>query len=195
MSGVGAALSRATRLLERRGIPYAISGSLAAAYHGYVRATEDVDLQVAIEELSELEDAAEDLGPEVRVVDVRTWRFPGDVDVELYPVEDELDEHAMANRVEGTLPGADEGEDEGEDEGDAPAKADPGRIGWFVPLEALLVLKVREHVRHGHGLRHLADVQQLLARSHDRLDVETLEALLGLDPAWEAAWEEHVEER
>jgi hypothetical protein len=191
MSGVGAALSRATRLLERRGIPYAISGSLAAAYHGYVRATEDVDLQVAIEELSELEDAAEDLGPEVRVVDVRTWRFPGDVDVELYPVEDELDEHAMANRVKGTLPGA----DEGEDEGDAPAKADPGRIGWFVPLEALLVLKVREHVRHGHGLKHLADVQQLLARGHDRLDVETLEALLGLDPAWEAAWEEHVEER
>jgi len=191
MSGVGAALSRATRLLERRGIPYAISGSLAAAYHGYVRATEDVDLQVAIEELSELEDAAEDLGPEVRCIDVRTWRFPGDVDVELYPVEDELDEHAMANRVEGTLPGA----DEGEDEGDAPAKADPGRIGWFVPLEALLVLKVREHVRHGHGLKLLDDVQQLLARSHDRLDVETLEALLGLDPAWEAAWEEHVEER
>jgi hypothetical protein len=62
-----------------------------------------------------------------------------------------------------------------------------------VPLEALLVLKVREHVRHGHGLKHIADVQALLARNHDKLDLDELERLLDLDARWRKAWEEWVE--
>lgn len=175
MSRVQDALEVAIETLQAAGIEHAISGSLAAAFHGYVRATEGVDLQVAIDELSELEEAAQLLPPEVRRIDVRTWRAPGGIDIELYPVEDALDEASMAGRVQGPTPGGKE------------------RTAWFVPLEALMVLKVREHVRHGHGLKHIADVQQLIARNHDRLDVDELERLLALDPDWEEAWDELVE--
>lgn len=175
MSRLQEALEAALDVLETAGIPYAISGSLATAHHGYVRATEDVDIQVAIDDTTELEAAAEHLPPDVRRIDVRIWRFAGDIDVELYEVRDQLDERSMATRVEGTVPGDDE------------------RTAWFVDLEPLLVLKIRERVRHGHGLKHVADIQQLLARNHDRLDVDALEELLGLDPEWAAAWDEMVE--
>ncbi len=177
MNDLQTALETTLEVLEAAEIDHAISGSLAAAHHGYVRATEDIDIQVAIDDLSQLDAAADRLPPEVRRIDVETWRFPGAIDVELYRVRDELDEACMASRVEGHLP-------------------DGGsRRSWFVPLEALLVLKIREHVRHGHGHKHLADIEQLLARNHDRLDVEELEDLLALDPAWEQAWDELVETR
>lgn len=102
-------------------------------------------------------------------------RFPGDIDVKLHQVRDELDERSMATRVEGTVSRVEE------------------RTAWFVGLEPLLVLKIRERVHHGHGLKHVADVCKLIARNHDRLDVDALEELLALDPEWEAAWEEMVE--
>lgn len=175
MNRVREALETALDVLETAGIPYAISGSLAAAHHGYVRATEDIDIQVAVDDVSELDAAAEALPPQARRRDPRTWGFPGGIDVELYEVRDELDERSMATRVEGTVPGDDD------------------RTAWFVDLEPLLVLKIRERVRHGHGLKHVADIQQLIARNHDRLDVAELEDLLSLDPAWEQAWDERVE--
>lgn len=152
-----------------------MTGSFASAHHGHVRATDDVDISVAIEDLNVLEDLGTQLPPGTRRIDVTTWAFAGGALVELYPVTDDLDRIALAGRVEGSLP----------DGGD--------RIIWVVPLEALLVLKVREHVRHGHGLKHIADVQALLARDADALDVEELERLLALDPAWGQAWDELVE--
>lgn len=173
MTGIEEALGDVIGSLDRCGISYAISGSLAAAYHGYVRATEDIDIQVAIEDPDQLEDLAEQLPPNARRIDAWTWSFPGEILVELYETQDELDEASMARRVEGPLPG--------------------GKSGWFVDLEPLLVLKIREHVRHGHGHKHIADIEQLLARNHDTLDVDELERLLGLDPAWEAAWDELLE--
>lgn len=175
MNRFRAALETALDVLETTGIPYAISGTLAAVHHGYLRATEDLDIQVAIDDTTELEAAAEHLPPDVRRIDVRTWRFPGDVDVKLHEVRDQLDERSTATRVEGTVPGED------------------GRTAWFVGLEPLLVLKIREHVRQDRSLKHVGDVRKLIARNHDRLDVDALEELLALDPAWAAAWDEMVE--
>lgn len=185
MNRVLTALGTALDILEAAGVEYAISGSLAAAHHGYPRATEDVDIQVAIDSASELETLAQDLPPEARRIDVATWRFPGDIDVELYRTTDPLDERAMAGRVDGPLPSG--GEDDREEDRSGT------RTAWFVDLEPLLVLKIREHVRHGHGHKHIADIEQLIARNHDRLDVDRLDELLALDPAWEDAWDELVE--
>lgn len=162
-------------LLDGSGIDYAVTGSFASAHHGHVRATEDVDISVAVEDLQVLEELSTQLPPGTRRVDATTWAFAGGALVELYPVTDELDRIALDGRVGTSLP----------DDGD--------RIVWVVPLEALLVLKVREHVRHGHGLKHIADVQALLARNADTLDVEELERLLALDPAWEETWDQLVE--
>lgn len=175
MNAVLAALLGTVDVLEAAGIEYAVTGSLAAAHHGYVRATEGVDIQVAVQDLDELEDASEHLPAHVRRLDAATWEFPPAVPVELYAVRSELDRLSMAGRERSQIAGQ------------------LDREVWVVPLEALLVLKVREHVRHGHGLKHIADVQELLARNHDRLDVERLKELLALDPAWEQAWEQWVE--
>jgi hypothetical protein len=175
MSRLLGALHGSLEALEAEGIPHAISGSLAAAHHGYIRATEDVDIQVAIESPTELQAAAGRLADGVQRIDARTWSFAREVTVELYEVRDRLDEEAMAHRVEGPLPGDEE------------------TTTSFVGLEELMVLKLREHVRHGHGLKHVADVQQLLARNHDRLDGERLDELLALDPEWRGTWDELVE--
>ncbi len=176
MDKVLEALLQAVEILEEHEVPYAVTGSFASAYHGYVRATEDVDLAIQAEEQGRLEDISEDLSTRIRRVDAKTWNFPGDVTVELYPARETLEQVAIEERVRGQLRG------------------EVARDLWFVPLETLLVLKVREHVRHGQGLKHLADIQQLIARNQDTLDREKLERLLALNPDWERAWKDKVEQ-
>lgn len=171
MTTVQTALLRSVEILKEHAIPYAITGSFSAAHHGYVRATEDVDIQVAPSDRHQLE-TLDPLPPDITRIDPETWILPGDIHVELHPVQDDLDAYAMENRTQGTL---------------------ANHTLWFVPLEALLVLKIREATRHGHGHKHYADIQHLLARNHDTIDPTKLETLLALDPTWQETWNEHIE--
>ena len=50
------------RALEARGVAYALTGGLALAVHGVVRATEDIDLLVPGEELESVVGVARELG-------------------------------------------------------------------------------------------------------------------------------------
>jgi len=161
--------------LEACDVDYALSGSFAAAYHGHVRATADADLKVQLPGPSALEDAFERLPTGTRRVDDLTWEVEPGFVVELYPVVDRLDEASMRTRVRGPVfPAVD-------------------REVWIVTLEALLVNKLREHLVYPADAKHVSDIRALLALNHDRLDVDELERLLALDPAWPDAWRAHVE--
>ena len=52
--------------LESRGIEYALCGGLAMAVHGFMRATEDIDLFLPPEEAERAEEAVAELGYTVR---------------------------------------------------------------------------------------------------------------------------------
>lgn len=174
-AGIEDALASVVDALEEAGIDYTVSGALAMAYHGYPRATRDLDLQVRIEDTEALDRALDHVEGRPRRVDSLTWSMGDRWDVEFYPVREALDARAMENRVEGQL-----------------FEGDPRRY-WIVPLEALLVLKVREHLRFPDDLKHVDDVRKLLARNHDTLDVDELDELLALDPDWQRAWDERIE--
>lgn len=70
---------------------------------------------------------------------------------------------------------------------------DRERSFWIVPLEALLVLKVREHLHYPDDLKHIDDIRKLIARNHDQLDKEELGSLLELKEEWQGTWENLVE--
>lgn len=55
-------LSAVVQALEGRGIEYALCGGLAVAVHGYVRFTQDIDLLIRPEDLSEVISAIEAIG-------------------------------------------------------------------------------------------------------------------------------------
>lgn len=65
---------------------------------------------------------------------------------------------------------------------------------WVVPLEALMVLKLREHLHYPADLKYVDDVRKLLTRNRDRLDADELEELLSLDPRWSEEWDAIVED-
>lgn len=57
-----AELSTVVSKLDRAGIPYALCGGLAVAFHGYVRATQDIDLLIRAEHLDSVVSAVRELG-------------------------------------------------------------------------------------------------------------------------------------
>lgn len=173
--GLEDALASVVDALERAGIDYTVSGALAMADHGYPRATRALDLQVRVETHQVLDDAREHVEGQPRRVDALTWSMGDRWDVGFHPVRDQLAARAVENRVEGRL-------FEGDD-----------RRYWIAPLDALLVLKVREHLRFPQDLERVDDVLKLLARNHDALDVDELDQLLELNPDGRRTWEEQVE--
>lgn len=161
--------------LDEAGVEYAVSGALASAFHGYARATQDLDIQVRIEQPEGLEPIHALMPEGTRRIDHLTWRLDDRWEVEFYPTSSQLEQRAMETRVEGQI-----------FEGVETTYA-------IVALEPLLVLKVREHLKYPYDLKHIDDIRKLLARNADRLDVEELERLLALDPEWGEAWDELVE--
>lgn len=92
-SAVHKALLKITRRLDELKIPYALVGAMALFLHGYRRFTEDVDLLVTKQDLSEIHRQLEGLGyvapfegskqlrdveQGVRVEFITTGDFPGD---------------------------------------------------------------------------------------------------------------------
>ena len=57
-----AELQSVVRKLDDVGIPYALCGGLAVAFHGYVRATQDIDLLVRPESLERVMNAVGEIG-------------------------------------------------------------------------------------------------------------------------------------
>jgi hypothetical protein len=55
-------LQAVIRKLDECGIPYALCGGLAVAFHGYVRATQDIDLLVRPEDLEPVMNAVNGIG-------------------------------------------------------------------------------------------------------------------------------------
>jgi hypothetical protein len=53
-------------LLESRGISYALCGGIAVAFHGFTRATEDIDLLMPPKEAERAETAVAELGYTIR---------------------------------------------------------------------------------------------------------------------------------
>lgn len=161
--------------LSEAGIEHAVSGALAMAYHGYPRATQGLDIQVRVGSRGIIDELRDGLQETPQRIDDLTWRFDRRWEVEFHMTRTELERRAIASKVKGQL------------------FEDNTQRYWITGLEALLVLKIREHLRYPQDLKHIDDVRKLLARNHDRLDVDELEELLALDPAWEQAWDELVE--
>src|SRR5438552_9884598 len=61
-SAVHKALRKITKRLDELGIPYAVAGAMAMFFHGYRRFTDDVDLLVTPEGLTQLHQRLEGLG-------------------------------------------------------------------------------------------------------------------------------------
>ena len=57
-----AELSAVVQQLEEQAIPYALCGGLAVALHGYIRATQDIDLLIRPENLTAVKNAVEEIG-------------------------------------------------------------------------------------------------------------------------------------
>src|SRR5437879_9385353 len=61
-NAVHKALRKITKRLDELGIPYAVAGAMAMFFHGYRRFTDDVDLLVTPEGLTQLHQRLEGLG-------------------------------------------------------------------------------------------------------------------------------------
>ena len=57
-----AELQSVVRTFDDAGVPYALCGGLAVAFHGYVRATQDIDLLVRPEHLERVMNAVSEIG-------------------------------------------------------------------------------------------------------------------------------------
>jgi hypothetical protein len=175
-----AALLRATvAALNAAGVPFMLTGSLAAAYHGAGRATMDIDLVV------------DPTAPQLRAV-VRALEDAGTY------VSPEAAEEALAHRtvfnVVDTTSGwkadlivrKDRAFSRTELERRQPAEYEGCRL-WVASVEDVIVAKL-EWAKLGASARQLEDVAALLRVHAGRLDgryVERWVAELGLTLQWE----------
>ena len=169
------ALERLARVLEEKGIPYAIIGAMALNEWGYRRVTVDVGVLLASEGLRALK--AEGLGRGY------VEKFPGSRGMQ-------DTEHGVPIDVvvSGEYPG---------DGRPKPVRfPDPETVGvrgarvTLVPLSVLIELKLASGMSAPHRLRDLADVLELIRASHlpaglaEQLDPSVREKYREL---WEAA--------
>jgi hypothetical protein len=155
------ALTLTVEALEAEGIDYAIMGSFAAAYHGVIRATSDVDVKVRAKgldaKLEALRDRLRDLG--FAPLDETTYRYRDRFDVELYPVSGEIDEEAFKRRLPVRL------------------FSNSLKEFWIVSVEDLMLIKLREYRKHP-DYKHVDDTKKLVLASRETLDVDYLEKRL-----------------
>ena len=169
------------RAMEGARIPFMLTGSLAAAYHGAGRATMDVDLVIS---------AARD--QLLALVASLT-------DADLYASADAalqaLDGESMFNVVDPTtgwradlIVRKSRPFSRSEFERRLPAEFEGIRL-WVATLEDTIIAKL-EWAKHGGSARQLEDVAALLRVAADRMDRSYLDrwiAELGLEEQWRAA--------
>jgi len=142
------AAEQITRRLREMGIDYAIAGALGLAAHGFVRATEDVDVLISREGLSRFK---------------QRWVGRGYVDVRTggKAVRDTANGVKIDFLIEGDYPG-----DGKPKPVRFPAPADAAApAGEFnvVALPRLIELKLASGMTAAHRLHDLADVLRLIA--------------------------------
>jgi hypothetical protein len=153
-------LQRIARRLDELGIPYAIAGGMALFFHGYRRFTEDVDILVTPEGLTEIHRRLEGLGY-----------------LPLFPGSKNLRDADSGVRIEFLI----SGEFPGDGKPKPVAFPGPKEAGVaiegirFLQIDRLIELKLASGTSRGRR-RDLADVQELIRilrlppDSADRLD-------------------------
>lgn len=173
---IAEALRATVALLEAERIPWVVSGSVALAFHGVLRATHDVDFKVRVTrsggDLERLRDAMRP-GP-FRALDETTYRYAEAVDVELYPLDGTIDADAFRYRQRVHL---------------LPDDAD---LYWVVAPEDLILSKVREYVRW-KDYKHIDDVKKLLVATRAGLDAARIRSGLEGHEGFQEAWDALVE--
>ncbi len=145
------AAEKLARCLDEDGIPYAIAGALALAAHGYVRMTEDVDVLLTPEGLSELKRRHLGLG--------YLEQFPGSKGI-----RDTENGVKIDVLIAGDFPG--DGKPKPVAFPDPASVALKGERYALLPLERLIELKLASGMTAPHRLKDLADVIELVrARS------------------------------
>lgn len=167
-------------VLERQGLPYAITGSHASMAFGEVRFTNDIDVIV---------------GLTPRSLPEFTRAFPSD---EFYVSEDgaraavlkggmfNIIHPASGQKIDVIVPQGEPGRQQLSRAVRAPALS--GREACFVSPEDLILGKM-EYYREGASEKHLRDIAGVLKVWGDRLDrgyVTTRASRLGLGQIWEA---------
>jgi hypothetical protein len=164
------ALVEALCALDALEIPWTITGSVALAAHGIVRATQDADVKILVSPGGGHE---EPLALEMRRrgfsrIDEHTFEAADHFVVGFYPVEGRLDEETFARRQRlDALPAY-------------------GQSVWVVTAEGLILLKLREFLRTRAHVQ-LDDVRMLLAARRHEIDIDGIEAGVrrhGLGDAW-----------
>ncbi len=170
------ALADALRALDTLDIPWAITGSFAMAAYGTVRATQDADIKILVDQDGAHE---EPLATEMRRrgfsrIDEHTFETADRFVVEFYPVAGRLDEATFWRRRR------------------VDALPSYGEPVWVVILEDLILLKLREFLRTQSHVQ-LDDVRALLVAHNKTLDVAALGKAVekhGLDDAWQRVVEQ-----
>jgi hypothetical protein len=167
------ALERIARLLDERGIPYAVIGAMALNEWGYRRVTVDVDLLLTAEGLRALK--AEVLGRGY------TEKFPGS-----RGLRDAVAGVNVDVALAGEYPG--DGKPKPVAFPDPAEAAVRGRRVALLPLPKLIELKLASGMSAPHRLRDLADVLELVrALSLPRDLTASLDA--SVRPKYEELWQ------
>jgi|SRR6516162_6608383 hypothetical protein len=146
-SAVHKALRKIARRLDELHIPYAVVGGMAMFYHGYRRFTEDVDILVTREGLSEIHRQLSGLG----------WVPPFENSKQLRDAE-------YGVRVEFLVTG----EYPGDGRPKAIAFPDPAAVRveadgmYFLRLPTLIELKLASGMSNPRRITDLADVQKMI---------------------------------
>ncbi len=169
------ALERLARVLEEKGIPYAIVGALALNEWGYRRVTVDVDVLVTHEGLRRLKAEVLGLG--------YLEKFPGSRGLRDTQANVDID-----FLLAGEYPG--DGKPKPVAFPDPAQVAVRGRRVALLPLPRLIELKLASGISAPHRLKDLADVLELIrALSLPREMADSLDASVRAkyDELWQAA--------
>lgn len=173
-----------TEPLNRAGIQYMVTGSVASILYGQPRMTHDIDLVInlpgdTVKTLEELFPEDQFYCPPIEVMRLEVARdargqfniihHDSGFKADIYPVcKDDLHKWAMAKRRELTL----------------------GKHSvWVAPPEYVIVRKL-DYYREGQSQKHLIDIRKMLDFSGDKIDQTTLKekiAQLGLESQWHQA--------
>lgn len=146
-SAVHKALRKITRRLDELGIPYVVVGGMAMFFHGYRRFTEDVDLLVTRESLTEIHRQLEGLGY-----------------VPPFTGSKQLRDTEFGVRVEFLVTG----EYPGDGKPKPMAFPDPSEVGVeingmrLLKLPVLIELKLASGMTNPGRLKDLGDVQEMI---------------------------------
>jgi len=173
--------------LDRLGLTYMVTGSVASTAYGEPRLTHDVDVVVAL--------TAEEAGKLGTAFPPESFYCPP---VEVLVVEARRDRRGHFNLIHHSTGWKADVYLAGQDPLHAWALArrsrlelGPGRSFWLAPPEYVIVRKL-EYYREGGSEKHLRDIRGMLAVSGDILERQSMEELIrqgGLTEAWRKAQE------